>query len=361
MRKIHQERKSKKRVIIIVAVAVIVLLLAAVQLIVLYLYNQTFHERFSSESNNSILRFEDYETLNRERVDFKSNKGQNLVGYFYSAKAIAEPEAVVVFNHGFGGGGHAYYLPQIEYLAQHGYMVLGFDKTGNDESDGKYVKGLPQGVIDLEYALDFVRDDERSKELPILLYGHSWGGYSVCSVLEKADDIKAVVSISSFNKSQDMLMEQGSQMYGSITKILSPFMMLCDIFNFGSDAFVSSEKGLAKTEAEVLIVHSDDDNIIDINGSFNVYKNELSDKPNLHFIELTGKQHEPFFSTECISYNRERSEFRRQYLKENPNISDDELKEVLLNRFDRTRANELDQDLMAQIAEFYDNALNGEK
>ena len=58
--------------------------------------------------------------------------------------------------HGLGGGGHNSYMDCANYFARHGYYVFAYDATGNDESEGEGVGGLPQGVIDLDYAISFV-------------------------------------------------------------------------------------------------------------------------------------------------------------------------------------------------------------
>lgn len=353
------KKKSKLKTIITVIIIVVVLILIAIQLFVFKLYNEMFHQRFSSADNMGFNLIEDYDNLTYEKVEFKSDEGQNIVGYFYQDNEIIEPKAVILFNHGFGSG-HVVYLPQIEYLARNGYLVLGFDKTGNDESGGEYVKGLQQGVIDLEYALDYVREDERSKDLPIMLYGHSWGAYSSLAILEEEKDITAVVSLSSFNKSHDMLIEEGSKMYGDAVEMLAPFLRVCDIVNFGSDAFMSSEKGIKSTNADVLVIHSDDDKMIDIDNSFNVYREKFSDKDNIAFIELTGRGHTPFSTDESDQYNIEIKKLRNEYISENPDLSKDEAIAVVMQDYDKEIANQIDENLMNKIVEFCDNSIEKE-
>ena len=61
--------------------------------------------------------------------------------------------------HGFGGGGHNGYLNVVDYFTKNGYLVFTYDATGNDESEGAAVGGLPQGLIDVDYALRFVKSE----------------------------------------------------------------------------------------------------------------------------------------------------------------------------------------------------------
>ena len=52
-------------------------------------------------------------------------------------------------------------------IAQHDYFVFAYDATGNDESEGDSVEGLPQGVIDLDNVITFVEQQDEFKDLPI--------------------------------------------------------------------------------------------------------------------------------------------------------------------------------------------------
>lgn len=53
--------------------------------------------------------------------------------------------------------------------------MFAYDATVCDESEGKVFGSINQAVIDLEYAIHFVKKEECFKNLPILLMGHSMG------------------------------------------------------------------------------------------------------------------------------------------------------------------------------------------
>lgn len=58
----------------------------------------------------------------REKYEFTSNKGQKLVGYnYYVDKNV---KGIVIFAHGFGGGGHNSYMDCANYFAKNGYYVF---------------------------------------------------------------------------------------------------------------------------------------------------------------------------------------------------------------------------------------------
>jgi len=95
-----------------------------------------------------------------------------LTGYKYY-REDTEINGLVVLAHGFGGG-QRNYMHISNYFASNGYAVFAYDATGNDESEGEAVGSLPQSVVDLDYALRFVKSNSDFAGLPIALWGHSW-------------------------------------------------------------------------------------------------------------------------------------------------------------------------------------------
>ena len=59
--------------------------------------------------------------------------------------------------------------------------------------------GMAQSAIDLDAALTYIESNDELNGLPVLLYGHSWGGYAAAAVLGSDHDIKASVSISGYS------------------------------------------------------------------------------------------------------------------------------------------------------------------
>lgn len=348
------KKKLYKRwwfILIIVLVSVLVAIQAAVWLA----YDGIFKTNFTSPVDDDYTTLADYPFMEMEEVSFESVNNQPLYGGLYKSRRVEKPTALVIVNHGFGGG-YAWYLPQIAYLAQNNFLVLAFDKTGNDQSKADGVRGLPQGILDLKSALNYVRSLDSVKELPIMLYGHSWGAYSSCAVLEDEKDIMAVASLSSFNSSLDMLVEQGCILLGDYMQLATPFLWMCDFMRFGKYATYSSLDGLASTDTEVLLFHSNDDATIPIKQGLTIYQEKLSYKENLHFVEMTGKKHDVYFSEEATAYRVNARKTLAKLKDENGVVSEEAYAEFL-ETHDRLAANALDENVMQQIIAFYNKAL----
>lgn len=216
--------KSTKRKIIGRSIAAFLLVYSIISMITcILIYNGQFprYDRHDMDVTAG-LRYEDVEdTYPRKLGSFKS--GENLLqGYVYGKE---DAKALVVVVHGLGGGADSY-LPQITYFVDQGWQVFSYDATGSFDSEGKTTKGFPQALLDLNSALSYLQTQSDSKDKPILLFGHSWGGYATANILHDEQDIAAVVSVSGANSSKEMIMEQGEKIMGSFIKLQYPYLWL---------------------------------------------------------------------------------------------------------------------------------------
>ena len=291
---------KKKSYKALIAILISIVVLAALWIgISLGLYTMYFGRRF--ETNTAFMNHvEAFEGLERTRYEFASDKGQTIVGYMYSSGT--EQKAIIILAHGYGAGGHNSYLPIINYFAQNGFYVFAYDATGNDESEGKAIGGVPQGVIDLDYAISFVEESGNFPDLPIGLFGHSWGGYSVSNVLTYHPEVEAVIECSGPNSSSDLVEGGGTKIIGPVVKGLMPVIKVYERAKYGDYATNSALIGFASTDAEIMVVHSSDDNIVPIEYGYDIYYDAFKDDPRFTFIRLDGKGHNQFLN---VDNNRE--------------------------------------------------------
>jgi len=290
--------KSVRKPTVIISISFL-LLFALWVLISIGLYKVYFGGRF--ESRKSSMRYvQEFEGLERTRYEFASDKGQTIVGYMYSSGT--DQKGIIIFSHGYGAGGHNSYMACINYLAQNGYYVFAYDATGNDESGGNGIGGVPQGVIDLNYAISFVEDSGNFPSMPIGLFGHSWGGYSVCNALTYHPEIEAVIECSGPCSSSDLVEGGGVKAIGPVVHILMPVIKTYERAKFGEYATNSGLVGFAATDAEIMVIHSDDDDVVPIEYGYDIYYEYYHDDPRFTFIRLTGKGHNSFLN---VDQNRE--------------------------------------------------------
>ncbi len=336
---------------ILISIVVVCLVLVLPLFFVAYTYNQTFGVRVNTD--NDFYDFLKYEKpdFTRTQVKFKSNHSQELTGYFYEYPNT-KPKGLIVVAHGMGDG-HNNYLTEIEAFAANGYLVFAYDGTGTNESEGTKLIGLSQSPIDLQYALNYLTTIPAISELLVMLYGHSWGGFAVSALnnYPVKQDIKAIVSVAGFEKNSNVIKDLGRQIVGPFTNLLMPFVNFYEYLLFGYKAKNTGISGLSNTGAQVLIVHSSDDEIVNYEDNFKAYEKAFKDKPNFEFLSVKEHGHNVLIEP---SANIRIEEIQ----KEKANLDKDSLAYQQLTYEEYLLTLRLDQEILNYIIEFYNTALN---
>ncbi len=358
----NKTRSKTKKVFIIVLCIVAVLLIAGDWALTVMIYDENFNQRFESYEP-LMLYVDDFDGLQRTPYEFSSDKGQVLKGYMYSAGEY--PHGIIVMAHGFGGGGHNSYMDCANYFAHHGYLVFAYDATGNDESGGEGVGGFPQGVIDLDNAITFVEKSGNFPELPIVLFGHSWGGYSVCSALTYHPEVKAVIACSGCNSSVDIFEAEGKKQAGNIIYAMLPFVRLHELIKYGGYALNTAMAGFAKSTAPVMILHSADDEVVPPQYGYDIYYEKYKDDSRFRFILFEDKGHN-YFNVETYkdTFNAEFDKWLETLdydykAAENKDRFSKEKADYIHEHFDRDKwCSTLDTELFEDFVRFYDESLS---
>ena len=355
-------RRSRK--ILIILLCVILLAVGAWGVFCVKMYDENFNVRGDSFAP-LMLRLEDFDGLACTEYTFPSDRGQKLAGYLYSAGE--DQKGIVVMAHGFGGGGHNSYMDAANYFAQHGWYVFAYDATGTDKSEGDGVGGVPQGVIDLDYAISFVEGDKDLSGLPIVLFGHSWGAYSVCSVLNYHPEVKAVIECCGFNRSSDMFESGGKSQAGDLIYTMTPFVRIYELVKYGKYARNTAMDGFAATDAAVMVVHSADDDVIEIGYGYDKYYAKYKDDPRFTFVRFEDRGHNDILNDPEDTYTDEfnagfdqwRDALDYDYrAEENKARFTEEKAEYITENLDHARwSSRLDEELFDTFLAFYEGAL----
>lgn len=282
--------KKLKKMLKITAIAFLVFVLVIHPIASVIVYESIFSMRFELREDIacSLLDFDSLSVTTAE-ID---GEGERLTGFKYSNPTVKEPEGLVVFAHGLGSGGHNPYLPLIDALTDEGYLVFTYDATGNGESGGKGVNGLPQGPIDLGRAITTALSDPDYDGLSLYLVGHSWGAYSVGVALAYYPEVEGAVMLSGFNSSSDMIRESAARFVGSfIATVGSPPATLYERMKFGELSSATVMDGIAASDARIMIVHSKDDQTVPLAAGYDTYYEVYNTDPRVTFLLYDNRGH----------------------------------------------------------------------
>lgn len=124
------------------------------------IYDQNINQRYESYKP-LMLRTSDFQGLEVTNYEFPSDQGQMIAAAMY--KAGSDQKGIIIFAHGFGGGGYNSYLDYINYFAPYGWLYAdpsfgtGAVREGNEKRRRFYFGNLdPMRMIaNSEFQADF--------------------------------------------------------------------------------------------------------------------------------------------------------------------------------------------------------------
>ncbi len=344
-----------------ISVVIFILLFSVISIIII---KSMFDDNFSRVDKKEFSKYLQYKDVadSYDRLVVTFYSGENaLTGYIYGEE---NTKGLVVISHGLGGGAEGY-MPETLAFIDAGYRVFSFDNTGSIESEGKGTIGLSQSLIDLDAALTYIENNEKLNNLPVLLYGHSWGGYAVAAILNYGHDITASVSVSGYNTPMEMLMEQGKTMMGKFTDIVYPYIWLYQKYLFGSFSNVSAMNSINSTDTPVMIIHGSKDSTILFDGASIISKRDRITNSNIVYKICQDENHNGhnnlFMSEDAVRYGNEIDEdYYEIYKRYNGDIPTN-VKVELYAGVDKLKVSELDDKYISEVLTFYETAIIADK
>ncbi len=280
----------------------------------------------------------DFPGLEAEAFSFSSCKGHELKGYFYHY-ADPVPGRIVVFDHGFGGG-HRSYMKEIELLCRHGYLVFSYDHTGCMESGGENIGGFSQSLVDLNDCLNALKATERCRALDFSVMGHSWGGFSTANICALHPDVSHIVVLSGFVAVETLV----NQFFGGIMKGYRKAILALDP---NPDFFrCNAVESLSGTDAQVLLVYSENDKMVSRAVHFDALKAGLSHKENIRFLLEKNKGHNPNYTEDAVAYL---GQYSADVAKKAKNLTTEEARMVYRGSWNWDRMTDQDIIVWAEI------------
>lgn len=357
---IEKKKRKKKRLTRAAVLSGVCLLLGIppelMPLSTILIYEAIYGRRHKTKS---WLEFsiKDFDGLKVARSDFYENKKTRIAGYKYSKDDGKDKKGVVVVAHGLGHGGHNSYMPFIDYFASNGYYVYTYDTHGNDKSQGRTVKGLPQGVISLDGAIKHLKKVPEYKDLPVMLFGHSWGAYSVGNVLNLHPEVAGAVIVAGFNESEDLMLNYSGKVFGPFAEGLMTYVEAYERVKFGKRVTkISTIDGLKKTDAQIMIVHSKDDKVVPTDYGYDKFYEEFKDNERFTFILYEDRGHNhPYYSKQAWEYQKNLNKSYHAYLKKYKKKNSKKARiDYMKNHLDKKKCYEPDAELMDKIIKMYD-------
>ncbi len=207
-----------------------------------------------------------------------------LYDKIYPVRAGSDEKGLIVMVHGLGGNMDSH-LPVALKFTESGYKVFTFDCTGSGCSEGWGVRGLSQGALDLDAALTYIASDPELQSMPLIVYGHSMGGYAAAAVTAKHPEVDGIISIAAFDRPLTEMMEMAKKKAGVIAYAGYPGLAMQYLLMFGPDGNRSAAKALSGSKVPALIIAGSNDQVVPYPVSLYAKKDAIDD-PNAEFIMI---------------------------------------------------------------------------
>ena len=360
-------RKPVKIVLIVLGALLLVFLLLCIATVAI-MKAQFSRGEYPDRQFYSYYWFDpDYSsTHTRENVQFQSGKN-TLQGYLYGLENLSDDTApakgLIVFAHGISAG-HESYINQLIWFADRGWVVFGYDATGSCTSEGEGTVGLVQSALDLDAALTFAEQDERFNELPICILGHSWGGFAVGGVQNFDHRLTAACTISGYAYPLEMLQVGAENSVGKpMAAVFRPFAWGYNKAVFGKYADLNAVDGINHSGIPVLVLHGDADDTVPYENISIFSKQAEITNPNVRYETITGPyaNHNSFFSSDAANVYKKEFNARIQEIEKQSSgkVQEDRIEAEYLS-LDKPLINEVNEDLLNLIEQFYLDAIAAE-
>jgi pimeloyl-ACP methyl ester carboxylesterase len=273
----------------VIIIIIVLVLLAIVFYIASYIeYRKAFYVRGKEATGFYEFFFSRFPELKADTFSFPSGE-DSLFGVCLHYEG--EQKGLILIVHGWAWNLEPY-LPQAEYLARAGYSVALFDGSGIGRSGGSRILGLPQHMIDTGAALDHIKAAPEFRDMPVFLYGHSWGGYAADAVsCLKNYSLKGILSVSAYYEALGAMKSMAQKRYGFLSNAFVLPATVIERLAYGRAAGYTAVQGLILADCPVLAVHSKSDFTLSFKENFMKIKKGLEGRPGVEFWEADGENH----------------------------------------------------------------------
>jgi len=228
-----------KRICISIACFIILLLLIAPSIIVFqvtqnhvdykgyatpdYLLQDTYSASdFDLEANEMILMTEDgYELWSSEVF-------------------VEQPKAVIIYLSGIRQPSVTYFYGHAKWMRNNGYASILLEIRGHGNSDGDRVCLGYEEVSDVMAVVDYIKEQEKYTNVPIVIHGVSMGGAIAINSFGQIKEIDGLIAMSAYSSFEDVVCDnmRNYNIPRFICEIEKPLVRLCLQFVFGDKVHV---------------------------------------------------------------------------------------------------------------------------
>lgn len=257
MEKVVTKKKRSKLKITLLTVLTLLVLVSVAGLA--YIPHMIIGPVIGHHIEREVYEPEEY-GIEAERLTLETDDGLNIAAWLTDTEA---PRGTIIILSGIENPSVTAFFSYAKIFMEMGYDSLLIEMRAHNASEGEEVALGMKEWLDVKAGVEYLRQDGKRKDLPIIAMGTSMGGATVLIATGELPEIDGVISISAFSSWPDVF-EDSMVMMGlpqSLASVERPFVNMYVGFHYGFDNLkYTAIEGIAKlSDRPVLLMHSTED------------------------------------------------------------------------------------------------------
>ena len=145
----------------------------------------------------------DYD-LSAERLVLTTEDGLDVVAY---EVYVDDPHAVVIYLSGIHNPSVTAFFGHARMLHDRGYAAILLEMRAHGESEGDVIALGFEEYLDVQAVVDYIKDDDRYEDTPIVVHGLSMGGAVAINAVGQIPEIDGLISMSAYSSWADVFVD----------------------------------------------------------------------------------------------------------------------------------------------------------
>lgn len=146
---------------------------------------------------------------------------------------------------------------------------------------------------------------------------------------------------------------------GDGISVMLPYLSLYESLKFGKYANYSALDGFENTDANIMVIHSSDDTVVPLQYGYDRYIEKYENDSRFTFVRFENHGHNGIFQSNASrEYNEQfNREFKTYVTSLDTELTAEIKAEYIAAHFDKSKAYELDGELLDKILTFYNGSI----
>jgi len=253
---VKSKRRRIKKIVTILLSVILVLVIIVLMVLPPIIMNDmvNLHVNFKETFKAS-----DYDLVAKELELTTSDNIQISANEVYTEK----PKAVVIIISGIHNPSVTAFFGHAKFLKENGYASILFDMRAHGDSEGDTICLGYKEYLDTKAVVDYIKSEERYKNVPIVVFGVSMGGATAINSIGEIEEIAGLISVSAYASWDDAFADNMVNMGApkGYVSIQRPFVKLYTNMKYGfKTAKITPENEIKKLgNRPALLMHSKGD------------------------------------------------------------------------------------------------------